>query len=218
MSGWRDYEFLQLRLTPKLRESRFWERRRPKHLLSDLVTCACCESPFAAVGRDYLACGAARRQGTCSNRRSIRRSALETLILDGLRHHLMRSDLVETFITAFHEEVNRHAPDRDAGIAARRKELDQVSRRLDALIEAIADGFRSDGLQAKLTALESRKKALEQDLGVHRRRHRGFIPTSPVSLPPQARAAARSARRPCGAGRGARYSPQPDRAGDHAPQ
>ncbi|MPY75466.1 MAG: hypothetical protein GEU87_14525 [Alphaproteobacteria bacterium] len=60
---------------------------------------------------------------------------------------------------------NRHARDRDAGIAARRKELDQMNRKLDALIEAIADGFRSDGLQAKLTALESRKKALEQDLG-----------------------------------------------------
>lgn len=39
-----------------------------------------------------------------------------------------------------------------------------MSRKLDALIEAIADGFRSDGLQAKLAALESRKKALEQDL------------------------------------------------------
>jgi hypothetical protein len=39
-----------------------------------------------------------------------------------------------------------------------------VTRKLETLVEAIADGLRSDGRQAKLDALESRKKALEQGL------------------------------------------------------
>jgi site-specific DNA recombinase len=148
----------------KARATRFWERRRPKHLLTGLVTCGACGGRFASVGRDYLACSAARRQGTCSNRQSIRRSALESLILDGLRHRLMQPDLVETFVTEFHAEVNRIARNRDAEVAAHRKDLTQVTRKLDTLIEAIADGLRSDGLQAKLEALESRKKALERGL------------------------------------------------------
>lgn len=144
----------------KARAHRFWEHRRPKHLLTGLVTCGVCGSTFASAGRDYLACGAARRQGTCTSRRSIRRSALETLILDGLRRRLMRPDLVEHFIAEFHAEVNRLSRNRDTEVADRRKELAQVSRKLDALIEAIADGFRSDGLQAKLDGLEKRKKEL----------------------------------------------------------
>ncbi len=148
----------------KARAHRFWERRRPKHLLTDLVQCGVCGGRFASVGRDYLACSAARRQGTCSNRQSIRRDTLETLILDGLRHRLMRPDLVEVFVAAFHAEVNRISRNRDAEVSAHKKELEQVSRKLDTLIEAIADGFRSDGLQAKLDVLESRKKALEQGL------------------------------------------------------
>ena len=145
----------------KARATRFWERRRPKHLLTDLVTCGSCGGRFASVGRDYLACSAARRQGTCNNRQSIRRSALETLILDGLRHRLMHPDLVATFIAEFHVEVNRLSRNREAQITAQRKELAQVSRKLDVLLEAIADSLRSDGLQAKLDDLEHRKKRLE---------------------------------------------------------
>jgi site-specific DNA recombinase len=99
-----------------------------------------------------------------NNRQSIRRSALESLVLDGLWHRLMQPEFVEAFITEFQAEVNRIARNRDAEIAARRNELEKVTRKLDALIEAIAEGFRSDRLQATLAALEGRKKALERAL------------------------------------------------------
>ena len=39
-----------------------------------------------------------------------------------------------------------------------------MKRKLSGLIEAIADGLRSDGLQQSLTDLETRKKALEEEL------------------------------------------------------
>jgi site-specific DNA recombinase len=53
----------------KARATRFWERRRAQHLLSGLVHCGSCGSRLASVGRDYLACSAARGQGTCTNRK-----------------------------------------------------------------------------------------------------------------------------------------------------
>jgi site-specific DNA recombinase len=53
-------------------------------MLSHKVFCGCCGGAMAIIGRDYLACSAARRQGTCSNRQGIRRGALENLILDAL--------------------------------------------------------------------------------------------------------------------------------------
>src|SRR6185437_15800379 len=57
--------------TQKAIAKKFWLKRRPKHLLTGLAHCGCCGALLAAAGQDYLACGAARRQGTCTNRQSI---------------------------------------------------------------------------------------------------------------------------------------------------
>ena len=156
----------------KARATRFWEQRRAQHLLSGLVYCGSCGSRFAAVGRDYLACSAARGQGTCANRKGVRRSPLEELILEGLRQRLMAPEMVEEFVTAFHEEVNRHRREETAARAGKERELAKVTRKLDKLIE----GYRAPGLQQKLDDLEARKAALEQELAAD--------PPLPVRLHP----------------------------------
>ena len=158
------------------RATRFWERRRSRHLLSGLVYCQECGSRYAAVGRDYLACSAARGSGTCSNRQSIRRAELETLILDGLRKRLMAPELVEEFIRAFHKEINLQRREDDAQCNAKRRELADVKRKLEGLIEAIADGLRALGLQQRLDELEARRTEIEESLAA--------APTTSVRLHP----------------------------------
>jgi len=59
------------------RATRFWERRRARHLLTEKAFCGFCGSPLASIGADHLACGKARRTGTCDNRRSVRRGVFE---------------------------------------------------------------------------------------------------------------------------------------------
>lgn len=145
----------------KIKESRFWERRRARHLLTGLAFCGECGGGFAAVGRDYLACSAARGRGTCGNRRSIRRHDLETVILDGLKERLMAPDMVADFIAAFTQEVNSTRAAAEQTRQRREQELAGVTRKLDGLIEAIAEGFRAEGLQQKLAELESRRTELE---------------------------------------------------------
>jgi DNA invertase Pin-like site-specific DNA recombinase/HPt (histidine-containing phosphotransfer) domain-containing protein len=141
----------------KIKDSRFWERRRARHLLTGLVFCGDCGGGFAAVGRDYLACSAARGRGTCANRRSIRRHDLETVILDGLKARLMAPDLVAEFIAAFTQEINSGRAAADQARKRQEQELAGITRKLDGLIEAIAEGFRAEGLQQKLTEFEARK-------------------------------------------------------------
>jgi len=94
----------------------------------------------------------------------MRRPTLEALILDGLKDRLMAPDLVKEFIAEFHREVNRLSREREADLGLQRRELEEVSRKLRGLIEAIAEGLRAPGLQAKLDELESRKAALEIEL------------------------------------------------------
>ncbi len=144
----------------KIKNSHFWERRRAQHLLTGLVFCGDCSGGFAAVGRDYLACSAARGRGTCTNRRSIRRHDLENVILDGLKKRLMAPDLVAEFILAFTQEINSARAGVDQARKRQEQELAGVTRKLDGLIEAIAEGFRAEGLQQKLAELEARKTEL----------------------------------------------------------
>ena len=161
----------------RAREARFWEHRRPKHLLTGLIHCGNCGSRLASVGRDYLACSAARGRGTCSNRTSFRRQALENLVLDGLRHRLMAPELVEEFVAAFHEEINKQRREKDASRSTKQQELASVTRKLGGLIDAIADGLRAADLQERLDQLQARKAALTQELSAP--------PDPPVRLHPK---------------------------------
>ena len=148
----------------KARSTEFWKRRRAKHLLTGKVRCGACGANFASVGRNYLACSAARGQGICSNSRGIRRDDLDDLILDALKDNLMHPDLVKEFAVAFHDEINKSAQARQSANGIKRKELAATTRRLDGLIDAIADGLRTPGLKDKLEDLERRKATLEAEL------------------------------------------------------
>jgi hypothetical protein len=76
----------------------------------------------------------------------------------------MAPELVKEFIAEFHREVNRLSRNREIDSGLQRRELEEVNRKLRGLIEAIAEGLRAPGLQAKLDELEHRKIALEAEL------------------------------------------------------
>jgi site-specific DNA recombinase len=148
----------------KALDKQFWLKRRPKHLLTGVVRCGSCGGPIAPAGKDYLACSAARRQGTCGNRRSLRRGTLETLVIDALRQSLMAPDLVAEFVREFRAEINRCRHEVELGVSLKRREIDEVSRKLNGLIDAIAEGLRTVGLKEKLESLEARKAEIEREL------------------------------------------------------
>ena len=143
------------------RATRFWERRRSRHLLTGLVQCGECGSQYASIGRDYLACSSARGRGTCSNRQSIRRHALEGMIHEGIRQRLMAPELVEEFVRAFHKEVNSRRREQDLLVDATKRELTDITRKLNGLMDAIAEGLRTTGLQKRLEEMECRRAELE---------------------------------------------------------
>ena len=158
------------------RATRFWECRRSRHLLSGLLYCKECGSRYASIGRDYLACSAARGSGICSNRQSVRRVALEGLIINSLRQRLMAPELVEEFVGAIQKEINLQRREDDALRDGQKRELAEVARKLNGLIDAIADGLRAPGLQQRLDELEARRMQLKQDLETRS--------TTPVRLHP----------------------------------
>jgi DNA invertase Pin-like site-specific DNA recombinase len=147
-----------------IRATRFWEKRRQLHLLTGLMQCGACGGGFAAVGKDYVACSAARKLGTCDQRQSFRRIELEEAVLDLLRTRLMRPDAVAEFVSAFAAEVNAQRGDEGATRSRQEAERAALKRKLDGLYDAIAEGLRTPGLKEKLEDLEARVVALDRSL------------------------------------------------------
>ena len=98
------------------------------------------------------------------------------MIINGLRHRLMAPELVEEFVLEpFEKEINLQRRDDQALHDIKKRELTDVTRKLNGLIDAIADGLRAPGLQQRLDELEARRVA-QQDLATR--------PTTPVRLHP----------------------------------
>src|SRR5690625_3850319 len=85
----------------------FWDRRRPRYLLSGLVRCGACGGGFSIINATSLGCSTARNKGVCDNRLTIRRYALEFLVLYALRTQLMAPDAVKVFAETYVAEINR---------------------------------------------------------------------------------------------------------------
>jgi hypothetical protein len=126
--------------------------------------CRSCGSPLTSTGKDYLACGRARRTGTCNSTQGVRRHLIEEAVLDCLKNNLMQPELVEAFIREFHMEVNKHTQALAHGISDKKRTLEKLTSRLDGLYDAIADGLRTPGLKVKIEDMEAKVVALKLDL------------------------------------------------------
>jgi site-specific DNA recombinase len=148
----------------KLKAPQFWTKRRAQHLLTGKCICGACRANYVGVGKDYLGCSSARGAGTCENRQLIRRTVLDDLIFGALKERMMSPELTAEFIAAFHEEENRRRAGAGANREAEERELSDVTRKIDRLIDAITEGLRTESTKAKLLDLEARKAALTEKL------------------------------------------------------
>ena len=160
----RRQELLDAHAKPKTGERGFWDRRRPRHLLSGLMACGACGGGYVKISQNLFGCASARNKGTCDNRLNIRRDVLETTILDGLKARLMDPDLVRTFADAFVAETNRLRREQTRTKDRLQTELERTERRIHSLVEAIADGAAPKALVTQLHELETEQDRLTTEI------------------------------------------------------
>ena len=142
----------------------FWERTRPKYLLSGLLKCGVCNGNYTKISQNLFGCATARNKGTCDNRLNIRTDAVEASILAGLKDHLMDPNLFKAFATEFIAEANRIRMEETADVDAARRDLGRVTQQIDKLVMAIADGADALPPNAKIKELEARQSQLRNRL------------------------------------------------------
>jgi hypothetical protein len=146
---------------PDAKRKDFWELQRPRYLLSSLMKCGGCGVNYTKYGLNRFGCAAARDRATCTNHLTIRGDELELAILDGLKDRLMEPALFEEFAREFTAEVNRRRTALASENRALQGELEQTSKQIDKLVEAIIEGADALAVNAKLKLLEEQRALLE---------------------------------------------------------
>ena len=117
----------------------FATQRRPRKLLSGLLECGECGGNMVVIGDGKWGCNVARRQGTCSNRRTVDNPALESRVLGGLERELLSPENISAAVRVYHDErqrLDREADQANRKYQRRRAELDRQIKRLVAAITA----------------------------------------------------------------------------------
>ena len=137
-----------------------------KYLLSGLLKCACCGANYIMIGKTHYGCAAARDRGTCTNRKTIKRTVVEERVLGGLRDRLMHPDLVAEFIAEFQRATEGERREALAARGEAERKLGKVRREIDNIVMAIAEGMFHPSLKAKMDGLEAERADLEARLAV----------------------------------------------------
>lgn len=125
----------------------FWTKQRPRYLLSGLIRCGACGGGFSVISQTHIGCANARNKGTCTERRSIKRTTLEDIVLDGLKHQLMDPELCKVFAEEYVKELTRlHSKSRD-NQDSHKAELDRIDHDLEKLVDAICAGIPADRIR-----------------------------------------------------------------------
>ncbi len=140
------------------------EAHRPRFLLSGLLKCGACGGGYTITGKDRYGCATHRSKGTCANGLSIKRQPLEERVFAGLQNGLMAPEMVEEFTREFHAELNRQAREGQQQKAERQRELQAVTRKVSAMVDAIEAGAFNSSVKERLDQLERRKSELENAL------------------------------------------------------
>jgi DNA invertase Pin-like site-specific DNA recombinase len=134
--------------------------RRPKYLFSGLTRCGECGGGFTLSSHDLLTCFNAHERGTCTNRRSIKRQQVEARVLRAMRERFFEPAAFDAFCKGFTKEMEERRREHVQQLAGARRELAAVERRQRAILNALAEGYRSEAWKAELETLDDRKAGL----------------------------------------------------------
>ena len=140
-------------------------RRRPKRLLSGLMTCSECGGSMTLQGRDRYACSAHRERGTCSNGKIIAAETVERRVLVGVRDALLAPALIEEAMRAYERELADHRSNALRQRSQLERELTDVEGKLDRQLDLYEGNvITKDKLKERICGLEDRAAAIKREL------------------------------------------------------
>ena len=139
----------------------------PAHLLSGAMVCGWCGGSIALVGGKaggYFGCLAARN-AACDNKLHVRRRLAEKIVLDAVRERLDQTEAIHYVFERVVQELAKLSAHLPETTRLKNDQLRGEQRRLDNLVEYIANGEATPAVQKALKKTEHRVSVLEAELG-----------------------------------------------------
>lgn len=138
--------------------------RRPAYLLSGLLECGVCGSPYAIVVGDRYGCVGRHRSHSCTNGRTIRRAELERRALSGIAERLVSVDKIDEAVAAYAARINRENRERRVQADSDVRALAKVDRAVAGMMAAIEDGLYQPTMKARMAELERERAEINARL------------------------------------------------------
>lgn len=139
-------------------------RRRPKHLLSGLIHCGVCGSPYTIKYQDYLRCNGRHDRGTCTNARTARLTDIESRTLGSLKAFLVDPAARAAAIREYHEELARLEKAQSGRADRLAQRLGSIDFQMRQIIEAIKAGAAPKALILDTNRLQAERDAIEAEI------------------------------------------------------
>ena len=137
---------------------------RRKYLLSGLLICGCCGSPYIKADALNYRCNKNRSKGTCTNSIAVKRADIEGRVIHALQHRLMQPDVVERMIQKMQLQYDQQAKSADVDLATHAVKLKTVDAKINNLVVAIAATGHSTAIMTSLKALEENRTKLMTEM------------------------------------------------------
>lgn len=118
------------------------KNRRPKHILSGLVSCGSCGGTWTIHSGVRWGCSRHKEGGkhACANNRIVSTDRLETRVLQGLQHYMLNEDLIEIYVEEYRAEFAKRTRELGREGDRLRKRHGEAVAKIERLVEAVANG------------------------------------------------------------------------------
>ena len=141
-------------------------QRRPRHVFSGLIKCACCGASYTVVGNGRIGCAGFRERGDCTNRRTIALDHVEQRVLVALRDQLAAPHLLAEYIRVYREESRRLAAEARSAQGAQQKRLKELQAGIERIVDLlVGPGEAPASLLSRLRQMEAERDDLVRQLG-----------------------------------------------------
>lgn len=154
-----------------------WRRNRPQYLLSGLAKCGVCGGGYAKINATQYGCATAKNKGEayCTNRKTIKREALEEFVLSGLQSRLMRDDLLKLFCEEYTSHMNQLRAAQDSVLIGHRKEQAKLVKERENVLQAIREGISASLVKDDLERIAARLEELDEFIASGQSEVRPFL-------------------------------------------